>query len=121
MGSQEPSERIAPRYLSSDGMDAAKLLQVGGIVPDPWQADVLADWMGRDAAGRWAAPSAGGSVPRQNGKSLLVQGRAISGMLLFTESVSMDQGGLGILSGCLCGGAAAGLLCAAPKRKRRGR
>lgn len=87
MGSQEPSERIAPRYLSSDGMDAAKLLQVGGIVPDPWQADVLADWMGRDAAGRWAAPSAGGSVPRQNGKSLLVQGRAITGMLLFNESV----------------------------------
>lgn len=44
-----------------------------------------------------------------------------AGLLLFTESVSMDQGGLGILSGCLCGGAAAGLLCAAPKRKRRGR
>lgn len=68
-------------------MDAARLLLVGGIQLDPWQCDVLADWMGRDGARRWAAPSCGGSVPRQNGKSLLVQGRSISGMLLFHESV----------------------------------
>lgn len=87
MGSQEPSERIAPRYKSSDGVDAAKLLQIGGIVLDPWQDDILSDWMGRDAAGRWAAPSCGGSVPRQNGKSLLLQGRSSSGMLMFNESV----------------------------------
>src|SRR5699024_6582512 len=43
--------------------------------------------MGRDAAGRWAAPSCGGSVPRQNGKTLLLQGRAGSGMILFNENV----------------------------------
>lgn len=87
MGSQEPSERIAPQYRESDGMDAAGLLRIGGIILDPWQCDILSDWMGRDAAGRWAAPSCGGSVPRQNGKSLLVQGRSISGMLMFNESV----------------------------------
>ena len=87
MGSQEPSERIAPSYQTSDGMDAAELLHIGGITLDPWQREVLADWMGRDAAGRWAAPSCGGSVPRQNGKSLLVQGRSIAGMLLFNEAV----------------------------------
>ena len=68
-------------------MDAARLLIIGGTMLDPWQADILSDWMGRDAAGRWAAPSCGGSVPRQNGKSLLVQGRSISGMLMFNESV----------------------------------
>ena len=33
------------------------------------------------------APTCGGSVPRQNGKSLLVQGRADAGMLLFGEQV----------------------------------
>ena len=54
---------------------------------DPWQSDILADWMGRDAAGKWAAPTCGGSVPRQNGKSLLLQGRAEAGMLMFNESV----------------------------------
>lgn len=87
MGSQEPCERAAPAYRSSDGMDAARLLRVGGTVLDPWQSDILCDWMGRDAAGKWAAPSCGGSVPRQNGKSLLVQGRSIAGMLMFNEAV----------------------------------
>ena len=87
MGSQEPSEKVAPVYKNSDGMDAIQLLRVGGILLDPWQADTLCDWMGRNTAGMWAAPTCGGSVPRQNGKSLLVQGRAIAGMLLFGELV----------------------------------
>ena len=43
------------------------------------------------------------------------------GLLFFPEAVSVDRGGLGLLSGCLCGGAAAGILCAGPRRKRRRR
>ena len=35
MGSQEPSERIAPEYQRSDGLDAAKLVRIGGTVLDP--------------------------------------------------------------------------------------
>lgn len=87
MGSQEPSERIAPEYRSTDGPDAVRVLRAGGIVLDPWQSDILDDWMGRTVSGKWAAPTAGGSVPRQNGKSLLVQGRAEAGMLLLNETV----------------------------------
>lgn len=87
MGNQEPSARTSPQYANSDGMDAAKLLRIGEMILDPWQCDILCDWMARDSAGRWAAPSCGGSVPRQNGKSLLVQGRSITGMLMFSELV----------------------------------
>lgn len=87
MGSQEPSERIAPEYRSTDGPDAVRVLRAGGTVLDPWQSDILDDWMGRTVSGKWAAPTAGGSVPRQNGKSLLVQGRAEAGMLLLNETV----------------------------------
>lgn len=87
MGSQEPSERIAPEYAASDGMDANCILRTGGTLLDPWQSDILDDWMGRTPSGKWAAPTCGGSVPRQNGKSLLVQGRAGAGMLLFNETV----------------------------------
>lgn len=87
MGSQEPSARIAPDYRQTDGLDAERLLRVGQTILDPWQGDVLCDWMGRAASGKWSAPTCGGSVPRQNGKSLLVQGRAEAGMLLFNETV----------------------------------
>ena len=87
MGSQEPSARIVPEIIDSDGMDATTVLSVGGLHLDPWQADILDDWFGRSPSGRWAAPTCGGSVPRQNGKSLLVQGRAAAGMLLFNEQV----------------------------------
>lgn len=87
MGSQEPSAKIAPAYQTTDGADAVRILRAGGTIPDPWQSDVLDDWMGRTPSGKWTAPTAGGSVPRQNGKSLLVQGRAEAGMLLFNETV----------------------------------
>ena len=68
-------------------MDATAVLAVGGMKLDPWQNDILDDWMGRAPSGRWAAPTCGGSVPRQNGKTLLVQGRIASGMILFNEQV----------------------------------
>lgn len=87
MGNQEPSVRIAPDYRESDAADALRILSAGGTILDPWQADILGDWLGRSPTGQWAAPTCGGSVPRQNGKSLLVQGRAEVGMLLFNEQV----------------------------------
>lgn len=87
MGKQEPSVRIVPDYVSSDGLDASRILRIGGTQLDPWQVDVLEDWLGRSKAGRWAASICGGSVPRQNGKSLLVQGRAEAGMLMYNEQV----------------------------------
>ena len=86
-GSQQPTERVAPACRRSDGADALCLLRAGGLALDPWQAQILTDWMGMEEDGQWAASTCGGSVPRQNGKSLLVQGRAEAGMLLYRESV----------------------------------
>lgn len=87
MGSQEPSVRIAPRYKVTDGPDATKILRVGGLILDPWQADILDDWMAVAPSGKWACKTCGGSVPRQNGKTGLVAGRAESGMLMYNEQV----------------------------------
>ncbi len=87
MGSQDPSERIAPKYNESDGDDAIKILHAGRIILDPWQENILIDWMGRNDEGKWASSTCGGSVPRQNGKSFLIQGRAEAGMILFNEQV----------------------------------
>lgn len=87
MGKQEPSARVAPRYRQTDGPDAENLLKVGGLILDPWQRDILNDWMSRRPSGKWACKSCGGSVPRQNGKTGLVAGRAEAGMILFNEQV----------------------------------
>lgn len=87
MGSQEPSVRIAPKYKISDGMDAAKILRLGGFVLDPWQSDVMDDWLAVVPSGKWACRTCGGSVPRQNGKTGLLEARAESGMILYNEQV----------------------------------
>ena len=87
MGSQEPSVRIAPKYDKTDGMNATKLLRLGGLVLDPWQSDVLDDWMALTPSGKWMSKTCGGSVPRQNGKTGLVAGRGEAGMMLYNEQV----------------------------------
>ena len=87
MGNQEPCVRIAPKYKKTDGGDAAKMLAVGGLILDPWQATVLEDWMSLTPGNLWVCKTCGGSVPRQNGKTGLVAGRAEAGMLMYNEQV----------------------------------
>ncbi len=87
MGCQVPSVRIAPEFRYSDGNDAVRIQRAGGREMDPWQQDILNDWMSRSDTGGWACPSCGGSVPRQNGKTALIQGRSSAGMLLYNEQV----------------------------------
>lgn len=86
-GSQEPYDRIAPEYSQTDGQDAARILKAGGLILDPWQADVLDDWMSLSPSNRWLSRTCGGSVPRQNGKTGLVEGRIAAGMLMYNEQV----------------------------------
>ena len=85
-GSQEPRVRIAPKYDRTE-LRAVKLLKAGGLLLDPWQSDILDDWMALNPANKWICKTCGGSVPRQNGKTGLMQGRAEAGMLLYGEKV----------------------------------
>lgn len=87
MGNQDPSVRIAPKYEHTDGMSATKLLRLGGLILDPWQSDVIDDWMALTPSGKWMCKTCGGSVPRQNGKTGLVAGRGEAGMMLYNEQV----------------------------------
>ena len=87
MGSQEPSVRISPKYNQTDGGDATRLLAVGDLILDRWQADLLDDWMALTPSGRWVNTTCGISVPRQNGKTGLLQGRMSAGMLMYNEQV----------------------------------
>lgn len=86
MGTQQPSARIVPQYEDTDGLDARKILFAGGFDLDPWQADVLNDWMAVKGDS-WACRTCGGSVARQNGKTGLIWARASAGMLMYQEQV----------------------------------
>ena len=87
MGCQEPSARISPNYKQTDGMRAAKVLKVGGLILDPWQMEVMDDWLAYSPGQKWISKTCGGSVPRQNGKTCLIAGRAEAGMILYNEQV----------------------------------
>lgn len=87
MGSQEPSVRIVPQYEQTDGAYAERVLKAGKFILDPWQETALNDWMAMQPDGQWVNGTCGCSVPRQNGKSGLVQARANAGMILYNEQV----------------------------------
>ena len=87
LGSQEPCVRIAPIYNETDGLDAERILKSGGLILDPWQSLVLCDWMALDRSGKWLCRTCGGSVPRQNGKTGVVEARAEAGMIMYNEQV----------------------------------
>lgn len=71
--------------VSNDAPDACYLARSYGLTPDEWQADVLADWLGRRADGRWAAPNCGLAVARQNGKNGVIEVRELFGMVVLGE------------------------------------
>ncbi len=51
----------------------------------PWQKAVIRRWMATDEEGKWANPSAGLLVARQNGKSELAICRILGGMVFLGE------------------------------------
>lgn len=86
-GNQIPTVRITPKYTATDGKDACKILQIGGLLLDPWQADSLDDWMALNEHNTWLNRTCGMSVARQNGKSGLAEGRIEAGMIMRKERV----------------------------------
>lgn len=87
LGSQEPCVRVSPQYDETDGIQAEQILRNGELILDPWQSSVLCDWMAIVPSGKWLCRTCGGSVPRQNGKTGLVEARAEAGMIMYNEQV----------------------------------
>ena len=86
MGKQVPSVRVAPDYTDTDGRDASMLLSFGEFDLDQWQDGVIDDWMATEN-GLWICRTCGLSIPRQNGKTGLLEGRAAAGMIMHNEQV----------------------------------
>ena len=86
-GSQEPRLRVEPARAASDGEDAAVLMETYAMELDPWQRTVLDCWLGTDAGGKYTAVGAGLSVPRQNGKNVILEARELFGLLIRGEKI----------------------------------
>lgn len=86
-GSQEPRIRVEPSRATTDGNDAALLMQEYGCSLDEWQRDVLDCWLGMDGQGRYNVTSAGLSLPRQNGKNVCLEAREFFGLVVNGEKI----------------------------------
>ena len=73
VGSQVPRHRVAAAYSVSAGGDAGELGREYGLTPDPWQQQVLDDWLAVGSNGRLASGVCGVFVPRQNGKNAILE------------------------------------------------
>lgn len=85
-GSQEPRWSVEPARSSTDGGDAAELMAAYGYRLDPWQQTVLDCWLGIEA-GRYSMTSGGLSVPRQNGKNVILEAREFFGLVINGEKI----------------------------------
>ena len=85
IGSQEPRIQIEPKRASTDGEDAALLMEAYGNRLDAWQKLIIDCWLGRDENGEYNVTSAGLSVPRQNGKNVCIETLEFFGLLMNGE------------------------------------
>ena len=86
-GKQKPRIKVAPKYKYSDGTDASELVKAYGYELDPWQRDVIKDWLGRDEQDKFTSTTCGLSVPRQNGKNTLLEVRELYGLATMGEKI----------------------------------
>ena len=77
-----------PSFEYSEWRECHAVNAAGGLEMIEWQDRIMEGWLGRNHFDRWSAPTCGGSVPRQNGKSLgIVESRANYGMVVLGEQV----------------------------------
>lgn len=62
-------------------------MSAAGVELMDWQKVLLEAWLGYDIDGKWTAKSCGNMVPRQNGKTLVIQARALVEMLFYGGTV----------------------------------
>lgn len=86
-GEQQPRIQIEPHRCATDGTDAALLMEAYSVKLDPWQQTVLDCWLGFDEDRRYTVTSAGLSVPRQNGKNIILEAREFFGLIVAGEKI----------------------------------
>ena len=85
-GAQRPRVELVPTAAYTDlGEDAVALCSAVGLVLDPWQEHVVRGMLGERLDRRFSAPQVGVVVPRQQGKGVILEARALAGLFLLEE------------------------------------
>lgn len=85
-GAQRPRVELIPTAAYTDlGDDAVALCEAAGLHLDPWQEYVVRGMLGERLDGKFVAPRVGVVVPRQQGKGVILEARALAGMFLLEE------------------------------------
>lgn len=85
-GAQRPRVELLPTAAYGDlGDDAVALCVAVGLHLDPWQEHVVRGMLGERLDRKFAAPQVGIVVPRQQGKGVILEARALAGLFLLHE------------------------------------
>ena len=85
-GAQRPRVELVPTAAFTDlGDDAVALCEAVGLRLDPWQEYVVRGMLGERLDRRFSAPQVGVVVPRQQGKGVILEARALAGLFLLEE------------------------------------
>lgn len=87
IGSQLPRIQIEPPRADTDGEYAAELMAAYANPLADWQKLVLNCLLGLDENGNYNVTSAGISVPRQNGKNVIIEAREFYGLVINGEKI----------------------------------
>jgi hypothetical protein len=86
IGNQRPRFRTVPEGTADSwGPEAIDLAATVGVVADEGQRDVITDGMAHMPDGKWLASEVADIEPRQNGKGVDLEIRALAGLLLVKE------------------------------------
>ena len=86
-GNQTPRLETALDYGFTSSPEVVEMMRGYEMELDPWQVHVLHPALAEREDGRWAATRVGLSVPRQNGKTAILEARELAGLLLFGEEL----------------------------------
>ena len=85
IGSQVPRVEHVPPAKTSAAQDVVEMARIAGMELDAWQVRVLEGALGEDERGRWAAFEAALVVPRQAGKSALLEALVLTALFVWQE------------------------------------
>jgi hypothetical protein len=85
VGAQRPRIEVVPAQCSTAADDVIVMAAKAGMVLDDWQQHVLRGALGEDDNGRWSAFEAALVVPRQAGKSAVLEALILTSLLVWQE------------------------------------